>query len=65
MFEHLAENTGEGGDRSVACSQCFITFFEDGGNLGATPLCWVFTCVDRTLKDNLNYWRNFFTQFLQ
>ena len=34
MFKDLAENTGEG-DRSLICSQCFITFFEDGADLGS------------------------------
>ena len=35
MFKDFAENTGEG-DRSVICSRCFITFFEDEADLGST-----------------------------
>ena len=38
MFKDLTENTGEG-DRSVICSRCFITFFEDVTDLGTTTLC--------------------------
>ena len=53
MFKDLAENTGEG-DRSVICSQCFITCFEDGADLGSTPLCGEFACFDRAFKDDLN-----------
>ena len=60
MFQDLAENTGEG-DRSVICSQCFITFFEDGADLGSTPLCGEFACLDGAFKDDLNNWCNFFT----
>ena len=52
MFKDLAENTGEE-DRSVICSQCFITFFEDGADLGLTPLCGEFACLDGAFKDYL------------
>ena len=45
MFKDFAENTGEG-DQSVICSRCFITFFEDRADLGSTPLCGEFACLD-------------------
>ena len=52
MFRDFAENTGEV-DRSVICSRCFITFFEDGADLGSTPLCREFACLDGAFKDDL------------
>ena len=55
MFKDLAENTGEG-DPSVICSRCFITFFEDGADLGSTPFCGEFACLDGAFKDDLNNW---------
>ena len=40
----------------------FITFFVDGADLGSTPLCEEFACLDGAFKDDLNNWGNFFTQ---
>ena len=60
MFKDLAENTGEG-DQSVICSRCFNTFFEDGADLGSTPLCRDFVGLDGAFKDDLNDRCNFFT----
>ena len=52
MFKDLTGNTGEG-DRSVICSRCFITFFEDVADLGTTRLCVEFAGLNGAFKNDL------------
>ena len=52
VFKDLTENTGEG-DRSVICSRCFITFFEDVADLGTTRLCVEFAGLNGAFKNDL------------
>ena len=51
IFESTAGYTGEE-DRSVVCSRRFIILSENRCNLGSTPFCWRFACLDGALKNH-------------